>query len=335
MSCRSEIDLIPRPSKLSDEDKANILNLYLAGIRSTALGKQYGLHPSTILSHLKKLGVNVSKKGINRHPAVVINEQRIVARYISGENVYAIAAEIGSTDRPIYDVLRKWNIPIRDRKECKRKYTHDEAFFSRRPLTAEAAYFAGVLLTDGNITRRKNNSGIVRLSLADEDVLYKLKASISFTGEIHKRSAKNFKNKSQYNITLVSDKTAKALEVLGVIPAKSLIVEAGVEVKNNRDFWRGCIDGDGCIGVYSNKPMLYLCTASLMLANQFQAYCIDVSNSTKCHIYRRAPAKPTHAPFYTVRMSGKTAKLLLAHLYQEGDICMNRKYATAQVAIHT
>ena len=106
--------------------------------------------------------------------------------------------------------------------------------------TEEKAYWLGFLAADGNVG--SNNPVVsIHLSLTDVDHLSKIRQSLQSTHPI------KIYNKSCY-FTIRSKILTDDLKQYGIVPRKDRIVRAPqIDTFFVRHFWRGVIDGDGCL----------------------------------------------------------------------------------------
>lgn len=161
--------------------------------------------------------------------------------------------------------------------------TWDQAF---DVVTDEAAYWVGLLLTDGAIV---GNGRRVKLSLKIQDTptLERFKAFVRTSAPVGEPYA------GSRTVRFSSPYMCARLATLNVVPRKSYIAEAPDCLLNNRHFWRGVIDGDG--SVFPNaltSPGLRLCGAtSAKLLSQWAQVCSGLSGDQYDPIQRRG--RPT------------------------------------------
>jgi hypothetical protein len=120
-----------------------------------------------------------------------------------------------------------------------------------KDLDDESAYWIGFLMADGNIESMKNNVNVT-LQIGDRDHIEKFKKFTKGNNSIReisqKRIYKNIETVGHYSrYSFTSDEVVKTLSLYGVVPRKSLTATPSPLVSGNKHFWRGVIDGDGCI----------------------------------------------------------------------------------------
>jgi len=129
-----------------------------------------------------------------------------------------------------------------------RQITFNEGFFEDIS-SKERAYFLGLLLADGSVSRDLNH---VEITLSDPDwvLLEQLRVSL----EAHEAELKNKKvsknKKPAKRLTLCSQRLAKSLVAWGMVPARTYSWDLKKEIPKEflAPFVRGYWDGDGSIG---------------------------------------------------------------------------------------
>ena len=122
-------------------------------------------------------------------------------------------------------------------------------------------YILGAFMTDGSIYFSLKNRGYRSyLYSNDRDWLEKINTYFSDSPLI-------YKNRKCYVLTISSKEIAQKFIDEGCVPNKSLVLKFPmIPSQFLPDFIRGCIDGDGSLGIYKNgkylKPECYLCSSS-------------------------------------------------------------------------
>ncbi len=174
-------------------------------------------------------------------------------------------------------------------------------------LTDEAAYWVGLLITDGSIV---GGGRRVKLSLqvTDTPTLERFKEFVRTSAPIE-----DARNGSSV-VRFTSPYMCKRLGKLGIVPRKTTITEAPECLLDNRHFWRGVVDGDGC--AFSNpltSPRLSLCGASsAALLPQWAAVC-----SARCKEVCSVRVRPQARSVSDVILYGKDA-FNMAHWVYSG-----------------
>ncbi len=108
---------------------------------------------------------------------------------------------------------------------------------------------------------------------------------------------------------------------LGFTHNKSTSIVPHELLKHSRDFWRGCIDGDG--GVYwrkDNTGHITLC-GTLETIFEFAIFCTSYID-----IKEKFPTKSNGKNLYQISYYGQDAIKIADYLYKDATIYLQRKY---------
>lgn len=196
----------------------------------------------------------------------------------------------------------------------RRKDIDDDCFSE---INERSAYWAGFLAADGCLSRSRS----VSLALAPVDTGHVEKYA-SFLKSDHKI---RITKKSAF-ITFNSEKITEDLKKFGLTPRKSRTYDPPESIRGNIDFWRGMIDGDGCI--WFNKrgyPHIELCGSEACM-EAFRAFAANINGSeTKV---RKSKS------IFKVVFANKKAVALISALYYDGcEYYLDRKMISAQKAM--
>lgn len=196
----------------------------------------------------------------------------------------------------------------------KRKHQLDLFAFSE-PLSVEARYWIGFLLADGCI--------------ADSESYPRVCLSLKFTDSEHVKRFARFVHISEESIKcdavrkgygarlrFIGRELIPQLAKYGVVPRKSLIASVHPDLANDRDFWRGLIDGDGCVGKNAGYNCVRLC-GSLRVVESFRELCFARTGIR--------PALTPSPPIFCTGLTGFKATKLLEWLYYPGALALERK----------
>lgn len=206
----------------------------------------------------------------------------------------------------------------------RRKCSLNESAFEY--ITEDSAYWLGFLIADGCITRNKRHPNSqpllkVNLGLNDSGQLQKLRNFLSFEGKITLCA-------KYCSMSVSSRRIVEDLERYGVVARKSRRTMAHSLLESNRHFWRGVIDGDGCIYVKANNyPAVYL-AGSEQLLRQFSRYVLSAG------LTKHLPAVRLCRSIMQLAVAGKHAVNIIEHLYQDNRIALERKQALATAVIN-
>lgn len=301
-----------------------------AGDSICTLSKWCGYSIDAIWRYLKKKGFNTNRGCKLRDDPLKNHADEIVARYATGVGIYTIAKEYKSSEIGIQQILKKRGVVIRGMD----KYDVDESFFEVIDTEAKA-YFLGIMYADGNI----DGKHYFRISLTDEEHLYKLKDAIKYEGPISNIPSRVIKksgyvSKCQYLLCVGRVKMVNGLIDKGCVADKTFKIEFPTErqVPSHllRHFIRGVFDGDGTVFRFVQGKKLrwhagFLGTESLLSG-------INAIISAKCGI--KANLNLPYKDCKNIRklyFSGD-AKVLrfLDYLYEDSTIYLDRKYARYQ-----
>jgi hypothetical protein len=202
-------------------------------------------------------------------------------------------------------------------------------------ITPESAYWVGMFAADGNISIKKGIP-IVALHLqeADKDHLdKKFRTFVACTHKlghiINKKSGRH-----HYSISFSSEKIANSLATYGIVPKKWFIIKIKGGLENNRDLWRGVMDGDGHIGIYPRKtsndkirliPYISL-TGNLHVCHQFKAFLED-------EIHLPMPNIVSYKKSYQFSISDHRAVRAIKLLYENCSVALDRKLKVAKTIL--
>ena len=203
----------------------------------------------------------------------------------------------------------------------KTKYAYNKDYF--KELTPDSAYILGLLLTDGNMTKNTGDKtrNEIRLTLHSDDkyMLETISGLIKNDTTVFKKTDSNC-----YNLVINQKDIYQDLLNWGLYPNKSSTITPHKDLLNSRDFWRGCVDGDGSLGVYNNSFTLSMCGTKGMV-DSFANYCNNLLDEEVMH--PKLVKGDYSFDFYQMAIAGKKAKVIFNHLYEPTDnLYLKRKY---------
>ena len=155
-----------------------------------------------------------------------------------------IAKRVGCAPTTIFRRLRRFAIPVRGKGPT----TYGSRYRTVPTWTAELAYAVGLLTTDGNLSSDKRHLAIPSI---DYEQLATLRRCLGLSNRISLgRNGERFFYRLQW-----SDRAFyEWLVTIGLTPAKSLTLgPLRIPDQYFADFFRGCIDGDGSIVLYTDR----------------------------------------------------------------------------------
>lgn len=234
--------------------------------------------------------------------------------YKNGLSCEDISNRTGFSISAIADWVRKAGV----NRSCwgtRAKYNLDHKSFSA--ITEDSLYWAGFLAADGWVYNGKT----IGLGLKKPDVghIEKFRRFIKSDLPIHEK-------KHSFDISITSKEMADDLLKFGITPRKSLSYCPPEHCMNNRDFWRGMIDGDG--GVYNKhgKSMVMLCGSKDAV---FGFY-----NWAKTQTSFAAKPREKTPGFWNIRINCAPAIEIADKLYRDSITYLDRKFNTYKDFFH-
>lgn len=212
---------------------------------------------------------------------------------------------------------RKMRLPLND------------AAFSKRSEFSD--YWAGFILADGSIIRRGRLPPSIAIDIGDIDLDHIL-AFRQFMSSGHRVC----RSRGSARISFTSKAVASDLSSNYGIGHEKSSDDGTIHpnVANSRHFWRGVIDGDGCIGHYERPYAQYpgtkpwvetslVLVGPLYVVEAFRRFCLNF-------IETKAAVRPDGS-IYRFSISGNKAKRIIMELYRESNVHLHRKKALADI----
>ncbi len=240
-----------------------------------------------------------------------------------------LAGHYGCSDTTIRRRLQALRIPIRRRGphlDAKRTFT----------WTPQLAYAIGLIATDGNLSRDLRH---LTLTSADEDLLLTARDCLGLRASIRRVPGRL---RDYFRLQWGDRQFCEWLSQLGLMPDKSLRLGALAIPENHlADFVRGCLDGDGTIGVYrdayhtrTNPSYIYnrlsvrFTSASRAFLEWLQGGILQKSGADGRIFTRRPPAG--RSTYWDLKYAKGASLTLLNWIYYKPDVpCLDRKRAQA------
>lgn len=188
-------------------------------------------------------------------------------------------------------------------------------------------YWTGFLMSDGCVSD-DGRTIQCRLSFRDIEHLNKMKRDLGIKTKLIDVRGKHTEVHCKFR-----DRDLHAYLVsCGVIPRKTSGTHV-VKHSLNRDFWRGVVDGDGCLRVYEkvggskNYPIIKLVGCRSVLES-FTEFVLTAGIRAKGRISRCGDAN-----CYTVTYSGNACADIVDILYSDSTIYLDRKMDVAREII--
>jgi hypothetical protein len=231
----------------------------------------------------------------------------------------AIAARLGCAGNTILRRLREFRIDARPRGPATRNFASE--------WTPEVAYTVGLIATDGCLSRDGRH---LCMTSKDIDLLETVKRCLGVQTRITK-------NTGCYRLQWGSVRMFRWLCDSGLMPAKSLRL-GPLRIPDDvfRDFFRGCIDGDGSIVTYidvSNvrkHPAYVYRRLYVSLVSASRSF-IDWIRTTLRRLVGvsgdvNVKRSEKHSDVWRIRYAKKESLTLLRWMYYADDLpCLRRK----------
>lgn len=204
-----------------------------------------------------------------------------------------------------------------------KKYTIDKDKLVDNDITA---YILGLYAADGS----NEKSGIsIGLQDSDKDILEKISSYFSYTGPLYTMKKAKNNEKNQVRLTISDHDFKKFFEDRGIIKNKTLNYQVPDFYLYNIHFWRGMLDGDGCIFTikydkkYTNYGISLVGTKHTIVS--FKKFCEFILNkSVKVKPYKIKSV----VDVYSIGFVGKMYLPLLKAIYANpiANMYITRKY---------
>lgn len=251
---------------------------------------------------------------------------------MSGLSVHKIGKRHGVRGQSVHDYLVRLGVTRRTLEASIRKEAiRLDAF--RAPLSAEAAYWLGLLYADGGIMVGSHGFSSLGLTAHRDDVesIKGFLAFLGLSGPIRYRSDKRAVSTSVTSKSLIS-----RLAELGCVPRKTHTIRWPNEVTDDLapHFVRGFLDGDGCINFRLKKR--YVTPQGTIKFNGAAPFLADIKE--KIVSIAGIPGPKVQEPATrcaALSYEGRTKLLRLeSWLYGQGGPCLVRKRDILHRGLH-
>ena len=304
--------------KTTATKKEEIQRLYDEGVKLTEICKLTSSSQPTIKKVLLSCGIDYDAERLKAREKQL---QQVIDLYNQGKSQNYIEKHLNLTRKTIRELLKSAGVDYRDKSQ--QQHVNRNTIINHNAfdqLTPEALYWIGMIFTDGHIEQKSEASIDLTLHNDDIDHLQKFKEFLGTTREIKK-------DKGDCSRLRVNSKQLRdRLVDLGFTHNKSTSIAPHELLKHSRDFWRGCIDGDG--GIYRHKsktgtsPQIFLC-GTLETIFEFGIFCTSYIG-----IKEKFPSKAPGNNHYSISYYGQDALKIADHLYKDASVYLKRKYDT-------
>lgn len=301
--------------KFSESDKKKIIALYKQGYSTMYISNILNTSSYIIRTRLNSWGISTSDRWVF---FTQYEKSTIINLYNNGYSLFKISKMFDCSSYTIWARLKEWGIDT-----STIKYTVNHNFFNIID-TAWKAYWLGFVLADGCVS--DDNRITVCIHSKDINHLRKFLTNIDSDHLIYIH-----KNRKEVTVQFASPTMAADLKNHGIVPRKSLIVKPCYNIPLHlvSHFWRGIIDGDGCLNVAksSGRAFITLC-GTYDICNGFKIWCSQF-------VEFKATVRPTKNPqTFTFTINGKNAAHVIKELYNDSPIYLDRKFESAKKVIN-
>jgi len=309
----------------SKEKSEKVLELYNQGIILTKICEETKTSQPTVKKILAENGIDYNAREKEKYHEKL---DLVLKLYEEGKSQTYIEKELNLTRKTIRELLKNKEIHYKSKSEQWRlRYgnTLKEDVFET--ITPESAYWIGMLYTDGHIGGEDARGYNVELGLQISDFhhIEKYQNFLECSNEIDYIPERE---SPSVRLRVGSERLHQSLRNLGFTNQKSYDAIPHETLKNNRDFWRGCIDGDG--GIYNRTKkqasrQLFLC-GTLDTIVCFICFCED-----NLQLYnKKLPTRCSGINHYQISYYGKEVEQIADLLYKNATVYLDRKYKIYQ-----
>ncbi len=249
-------------------------------------------------------------------------ENQVFKAYQKGFSSVKLAKNFNLTPTTILAIVKRKGGKTRTTKETSKKYSFNENFFEKID-TEQKAYWLGFIVADGCICR---NDIIIELKDDDEIHIKKFIKDIDGNNKTQSVSYKQF-NSHHTRLSIRSKKMYNDLINLGITTNKSLTASKphNIPTELEKHFWRGIIDGDGCVytTTYKEKHREYQYPSFSLTGSEKIIEGFIKFIKMNLHIELK---KEREKNVWRVRKTGRVVpSKICALLYKDSMISLNRK----------
>jgi transposase len=309
------------PKRISLDREARVIRLaQTKTLYYTEIAREVGVSDATVDRILKRFGTKAKQRRIC--PEV---EAQIIQLYDGeGKSAPQIEKQLGVGSTTVYRIRKRSGLRFRTQQVAHQKNKLDHSCFS--VLTEQSLYWAGYLMADGCVHK---NQIVLGAKKADGEHLDRFLAFARSNSAITPSCRNGY---PQLQVRVYSDKIARDLAKLGVVPRKSLTAKASKQIAARLEFWRGVFDGDGSLGIYADRrktpprraPRLCL-VGSQFLLEQFRSFLARNGVNSNAKIRSKTPHN-----HFVFDLEGRAAVQAVRLLYADTSLHLPRKYVLAQ-----
>ena len=303
--------------KQNKERDKKVLNLFNSKKTCSDIVKELGISKLTVKKVLSNFGIDYSER-LKEQKEWKLKQVPIL--YSQGKSQLDLEKELGLTRKTIRNILKNSNVEYRSQSDSislsNGHYINHDAFDN---LTdPKVLYFIGFIYTDGHVTinhKKNENSISVEIHKQDVDILEKFRDFLKCNYKIVNTK------ENTVRLRVFSKKLCNVLKKLGFTSRKTYDLVPHEKLKYSRDFWRGCVDGDGCL--HFDKINQYWI---INLVGTLDT-CIGLREYLNSELQvNRNINKAGGKNLFTVIYRSNIAKQVSKLLYKDAEVYLDRKY---------
>ena len=303
--------------------KEEIIQKYLDGMSISALEREY--YPTYNYRNIRKILVdnNIEIKG-GRKKKTLTEEQLhyLEQKYCNeGEDLNKLADYFNWDKETLRNLINEKGFIKKTTNRINKRLIED--YFNIID-TEEKAYFLGLLITDGNVSKSDNKKGRIRLQLQakDKDILLQFKEKLQIDSDLILDPRGN----QCYSVEISSDIMFTDLSKYNIIPNKTYETKnlpTNIPTHLMRHFLRGMIDGDGSITFDEQMSK----DVSLNFTSFHKSFVLDFQKEIDKLINKNNHNKLFFTSAWHCQWRGYNQVLsILNILYKDATIYLDRKY---------
>jgi hypothetical protein len=296
-------------TRLKKVDLQAMMLWYSRGYQCRDLAQEFDVDFTTVAWRGRQFNVGVKARNYSMTAKISPMEVDLIAyNYFQGFNGPELARDYGLDRTRVNQIAKSKNVI------CP-KITCDEKVFDKiedEIMDEETPYWIGFLLADGCVSYTSGSPSLyICLQARDRQHLVKFRRFMKSNAKISYNKSNN-----SHSIFIVSAHVVETLAKYGIRPNKSHNAECDERLICNPHFWRGLIDGDGCIGEYSFGTLLQL-TGTEKVVMSFRNYITMIVGK-----YNKIKEL---IGCWETKIQGKTATQMVQFLYKDSTIYLDRK----------
>lgn len=309
-----------------NEYQGRVENLLAEGVSIRRISAIVGLSTTTLRKYLIENNISYLSNPFVDSRIVL----QCVSDYNQGMTIEALSIKYKVGSRRIRTLLLKNGVSLRSQSDTNRVrfgYSINENLF-KNTCCSYVQYLLGFLVTDGNIT----DDGRVSITVksTDREILCKLQNVLGMNYGLRDSSVFDKRTKNTYFRSTLAFKCktiSHDLINLGLTPRKSMN-ETVPSCDVTRDFWRGVVDGDGCI--YVSNSGKRSCSLTLVGSESLlQAFILFLESNIVFNTKRKIGVNKYNS-LRNVQITGDDARRAITFLYKDSIISMERKQKSSE-----